>query len=207
MEFRRKAIYIDGANHLCGRLASVVAKTLLMGKKVVIVRCEKMNISGSLARNKLIYKDFLRKRCNVNPARGPFHYRAPSAIFKRTVRGMLPHKTTRGHNALKRLIAYEGVPPPYDKKKAVVVPSALRVLRLNPKRRFTILGRLAQEVGWKHGKTIEKLEAKRKVKAALYYQKKKKEKAIRKTAITKLSKRLEKYNEKLSALGSYRQLV
>lgn len=30
---------------------------------------------------------FLRKRCNVNPARGPFHFRAPSKILWKTVRG------------------------------------------------------------------------------------------------------------------------
>lgn len=32
---------------------------------------------------------FLRKRCNVNPARGPFHFRAPSKIFRKTVRGIV----------------------------------------------------------------------------------------------------------------------
>ncbi|XP_032297852.1 60S ribosomal protein L13a [Coturnix japonica] len=30
---------------------------------------------------------FLRKRMNTNPSRGPFHFRAPSRIFWRTVRG------------------------------------------------------------------------------------------------------------------------
>lgn len=34
---------------------------------------------------------FLRKRCNVNPARGPFHFRAPSKILWKTVRGMLKY--------------------------------------------------------------------------------------------------------------------
>lgn len=38
-------------------------------------------------RSKLKYLAFLRKRCNVNPARGPFHFRAPSAILQRTIRG------------------------------------------------------------------------------------------------------------------------
>lgn len=37
------------------------------------------------------YLDFLRKRCNVNPKRGPFHFRAPSRILWRTVRGIIPH--------------------------------------------------------------------------------------------------------------------
>ena len=81
------------------------------------------------------YLDFLRKRCNVNPNHGPHHYRAPSKIFWRTVRGMLPHKTPRGEECLGRLRVCEGIPPPYDQKKRFVVPSALRVLKLNHRRK------------------------------------------------------------------------
>lgn len=33
------------------------------------------------------YLAYLRKRMNTNPSRGPFHFRAPSKIFWRTVRG------------------------------------------------------------------------------------------------------------------------
>ena len=33
------------------------------------------------------YLEFLRKRMNTNPRRGPYHFRAPSKIFFRTVRG------------------------------------------------------------------------------------------------------------------------
>lgn len=43
-------IIIDGRNHLVGRLASIVAKYLLQGGKVVIVRCEELNISGHFYR-------------------------------------------------------------------------------------------------------------------------------------------------------------
>lgn len=46
------------------------------------------NIYFLIYRNKLKFMSFLRKRCNVNPARGPFHFRAPSKIFWKTVRGM-----------------------------------------------------------------------------------------------------------------------
>ena len=67
--------------------------------------------------------------------RGPFHFRAPGKIFWRTVRGMVPHKTERGKDAMKRLVTFEGVPPPYDKKKRMVIPSALKVLRLKPGRK------------------------------------------------------------------------
>lgn len=49
---------------------------------------------------------------------------------------MVPHKTARGAAALDRLKLFEGVPPPYDRKKRVVVPAALRVLRLKPGRKY-----------------------------------------------------------------------
>lgn len=53
----------------------------------VIVRAEEINISGGLVRQKMKYERFLRKRMNTNPTRGPFHFRAPSRIFWRTIRG------------------------------------------------------------------------------------------------------------------------
>jgi ribosomal protein L13 len=40
-------VIIDGKGHLYGRLASVVAKQLLSGKKIVVVRCEEIVVSGS----------------------------------------------------------------------------------------------------------------------------------------------------------------
>ncbi|KAK9929961.1 hypothetical protein M0R45_027026 [Rubus argutus] len=61
---------------------------------------------------------------------GSIHFRTPAKIFWRTVRGMIPHKTKRGAAALARLKAYEGVPPPFDKTKRMVIPDALKVLRL-----------------------------------------------------------------------------
>ena len=33
------------------------------------------NYIGNFYRNKLKYLDFLRKRCNVKPSRGAFHFR------------------------------------------------------------------------------------------------------------------------------------
>jgi large subunit ribosomal protein L13Ae len=137
---------------LLGRLAAVVAKQLLLGQKIVIVRCEAINISGNFHRSKLKFLAFLRKRCNVKPSRGPFHYRAPSRIFWRTVRfiieclarggkfiqvrGMLPHKTARGMEALKKLKCYDGCPQPYDMKKKFVLPNSLRHIALKPRRKY-----------------------------------------------------------------------
>lgn len=136
MSFSSKPIVIDGKGHLLGRLASVVAKQLLEGQKLVVVRCEEINISGNFHRSKLKYLSFLRKRCNVKPTRGPFHYRSPRKIFWRTVRGMLPHKIVRGSTALKRLRSYDGCPAPYDKCVRMVQPNSMRHVALKPRRKF-----------------------------------------------------------------------
>lgn len=45
-------VVVDGKGHLLGRLASIVAKQLLSGQKVVVVRCEALNISGEFFRSK-----------------------------------------------------------------------------------------------------------------------------------------------------------
>ncbi len=50
---------------------------------------------------------------------------------------MVPHKTERGKAAMKRLQTFEGVPPPYDKTKRMVVPSALKVIRLKQGRKVS----------------------------------------------------------------------
>lgn len=172
---------------MLGRLASIVAKQILTGQRVVVVRCEELNMSGSFFRAKSIlpliasvlylisitlvkYHDFLRKRTLTNPTHGPHHFRAPARIFFRTVRGMLPHKTARGAAAMERLKVFEGIPEPWNSMKRMVVPAALRVLRLKPGRRFCTLGRLSHEVGWKYQDVLAKLETKRKDEGKAYHE-------------------------------------
>nr|AFK34830.1 unknown [Medicago truncatula] len=168
-----KRVVIDARHHMLGRLASIVAKELLNGQKVVVVRCEEICMSGGLVRQKMKYMRFLRKRMNTKPNHGPIHFRAPSKIFWRTLRGMIPHKTKRGEAALARLKVYEGIPPPYDKIKRMVVPDALKVLRLQKGHKFCLLGQLSAEVGWNYYDIIKELENKRKERSQLAYEKKK----------------------------------
>jgi len=104
---------------------------------------------------------------------------------------MIPHKTARGAAAMERLKVFEGIPPPYDHKKRMVVPQALRVLRLKPGRKYCTVGRLGHEFGWKYRDVVERgvliglhiggtsltcphrLEERRKVKGSAYYERKK----------------------------------
>ena len=178
-----KEIVIDGRGHLVGRLASKVAKEILRGQRVVVVRCEQLQLSGSLFRNNITFHEFLRKANNTNPRRNFKHFRSPSRMFWRSLRGMLPHKSPRGKAALDRLRVFEGIPYPYDQKKRMVVPEALKVLRMKSHRNFCSLGDLVSGVGWNRAPLVASLEEKRKVKSERYYQVQKKKIAARAAAL------------------------
>lgn len=169
----QKEVLVDARGHLLGRLASTLAKELLQGQRVTVVRCESINISGSLFRHKLKYATFKRKTNNVNPTHGPFHYRSPSKILWRTIRGMIPHKTARGAAALDRLKCFEGMPRPYDVKKKTCVPQALKMLRLKAHRKYCVLGDLSKQVGWKCQDLLKRLEERRVARAGKFFVKKK----------------------------------
>merc|ERR1712162_44278 len=176
-----KLVVIDARGHLMGRLASFVAKEALNGQKVVVVRCEDLVISGSFIRNKLKLLMKRVKRMNTNPKKGPFHHRSPADMFMRVMRGMLPHKITRGSAAFQRIKCVEGIPEPFASLKRVVVPDAFRVTRLRPGRKFSSLGKLAVDLGWGYQDVLTEYEEKRKGKAAAYYAKSK----AKKVAIAK----------------------
>merc|ERR1712243_194819 len=171
-----KVILIDGSGHLMGRLAPTIAKCILQGQRIVVVRCEDICISGNFYRNKLKVLEYLRKRMNTKPSRGP-----SKCLFK-VVRGMIPHKTKRGMEALNRLKVFDGIPDPYDRQKRMVVPSALRVLKLKPGRKYCQIGRLSHETGWKYKPVIDALEVKRKAKDKVYYEAKMKALRLRRAA-------------------------
>lgn len=192
-------VIVDGRGHLLGRLASVIAKELLNGQQVIVVRCEEINISGKDSRNHKNFLNFLNKRTATNPKFGPIHYRAPSQILWRTVRGMLPHKLARGTEALKKLKVFEGVPEQYQCKKAMVVPDALRIVRLRAGQKYSRLGKIARQVGWKYAPVIYKLEGVRKVKSKEFYEKKKAERKLRVKAVESLD--LKEENEILVPAG------
>ncbi|MCO5565790.1 hypothetical protein L7F22_019465 [Adiantum nelumboides] len=132
---------------------------------------------------------------------GPFHHRAPSRIFARAVRGMVPHKTARGAAAMNRLKVYEGMPPPFDRQKKFVVPQALRVLRLKPGRKFATLKEISADAGWKYEAVVDKLEEKRKVKAVAYQERRTAANKKRAAAITAGGSGLAEINSKLAPYG------
>eukprot|EP00286_Rhodomonas_abbreviata_P015352 CAMPEP_0181324962 /NCGR_PEP_ID=MMETSP1101-20121128/20655_1 /TAXON_ID=46948 /ORGANISM="Rhodomonas abbreviata, Strain Caron Lab Isolate" /LENGTH=195 /DNA_ID=CAMNT_0023433205 /DNA_START=20 /DNA_END=605 /DNA_ORIENTATION=+ len=165
----KNTLIIDGRGHLVGRLAAIVAKEILSGQNVVVVRCEQLEVSGDMNRNWRKWQDYRRKRTAVNPKWGPYHQTSPDKMFFKVLRGMMPHRTARGQAALLRVKTFVGMPAPYDTKKKVVVPAALRVLRLNQGRKYTVLGDLAHRVGWTKREVVAAIEDERKAKAAEWY--------------------------------------
>ena len=169
---RPNIITVDLKDHLLGRAAAIVAKQLLLGKRITAVRCDQINIAGPEIRNKIRFKMFLQKRKATNPKLGPFHKRSPSDVFTRCVRSMLPRYTKRGMLALRRLVAYEGIPVNVSRTGGrAVIPKAQRHTRLESSRQYTTLGPMLSKFGWKYGGVVNKLEEARKAKAARHYAK------------------------------------
>ena len=191
---RPDIVTIDLKDHVLGRAAAVVAKQLLLGKKITVVRCEQVTIAGTEIRNKIKYLNFLRKRKLTNPKLGPFHHRSPADIFVRTVRSMLPRYTKRGQKALRALVAYEGIPVNVSRTGGrVVIPKAQRFACYRSERPYTIMGNMCKHVGWKYSDVVEKLEKARIEKAARQYKKNAKVrdawKSARKEALGKINKK------------------
>ncbi len=140
-------IVIDASNSILGRLASVVAKMLLMGYKVTIINAEKAVVSGEPKKVIESYKLLFRVKTLRNPYRtGIRRPRTPERLIKYAVRGMLPKNSPRGKKALKNLRVYVGVPEEVKGKEVKVIREA-SADRLKGK--YITLGELAKQLGWK----------------------------------------------------------
>jgi len=118
---------VDATNCIAGRLATVVAKLALEGRRVVVLNAEKAIITGDFNMILNWYKKKLSEwRTHYNPEKaGPKIPRRPDRILKRIIRGMLPRKQWRGRMALKRIRVYMGIPPMYINKPRIVFVETL----------------------------------------------------------------------------------
>ncbi|MEM4040017.1 MAG: 50S ribosomal protein L13, partial [Thermoplasmata archaeon] len=98
---------IDATDHVLGRLSSTIAKMLLQGEEIIVINAEKSVVTG---KKEFIFKNYLEKWQRGSVRKGPHYPRMPDRIFRRTVRGMLPFKSSHGREAYRRLKVYIGVP-------------------------------------------------------------------------------------------------
>jgi large subunit ribosomal protein L13 len=104
------ATVVDASDLILGRAASQIAKRLLKGESIVVVNAEKSVVTGGRA---MVLDFYIANRARGSKRMGPHYPRYPDRIFRRTVRGMLPHLKTRGKVAYDRLTVHIGVPPEY----------------------------------------------------------------------------------------------
>ena len=136
---------INADGLIIGRMASIIAKRLLNGEEIVIVNAERAVLSGKRKSKVKEAKEFLEVG---SPEKGPFHYRRPDKIVRRTVRGMLPYKQPKGKQAYKRLKVFIGIPAELKDKKIETLMDARAEKLTCP---YFTVGELAKEIGWNPG--------------------------------------------------------
>ena len=142
---RNPVILVNADGLILGRMSSLVAKKLLNGEKVIVVNAEKALISGKKKSKVTEAKEFLEVGA---PLRGPFHYRRPDKILRKTVRGMLPFKQPKGKNALKKLKVFMSVPEDLKDQQMITLKEADAAKLKGP---YFTLAELAKEIGWNQG--------------------------------------------------------
>ncbi len=116
---------VDASGLVLGRAASLIAQRLLLGEHIVVVNAEKSVLTGGRS---MIIAHYTAARARGSGRTGPHFPRYPDRIFRRTVRGMLPHLNTRGKEALDRLEVHIGVPPEYRS----AAPETLATAKVRP---------------------------------------------------------------------------
>lgn len=152
-----RCIVVDATGHVAGKLAAKVAKKLLEGYFVTIVCAENAVLTGPLERRVGKYMDWKNKRCVVNPERGAFHYKEPSAFLFKILRTMVQRKSNRGGEALAKLAIFESIPNEYLHSERYKFPEALKDVTTNPERKSTTIGMLLSKFGWKHVELSKKM--------------------------------------------------
>lgn len=135
---------VDATDLVLGRVASQIAKNLLEGEEVIIVNAEKAVISGRKKSTLSEYDAWTNIKNLVDPKQGPLHPKNPEDLFRRTVRGMLPMKKSKGKDAFRKLEAYQGIPSSFDSEEIETFPKA-NVKNLNT-RRFIRLEELSKHL-------------------------------------------------------------
>ncbi|ELY64459.1 50S ribosomal protein L13 [Natrinema versiforme] len=135
-------LVVDAQDCILGRVASEVAQRALDGDRVAIVNAEDAVITGD---EDDIFETY-RTRQNLGSDRGPYYPKRPDMIFKRSVRGMLPYKKTRGREALDSVRVYVGNPYENDDDHESEVLEGTSLDRLS-NIRFVHLHEVSEQLG------------------------------------------------------------
>ncbi|MHB9286381.1 50S ribosomal protein L13 [Halobacteriales archaeon Cl-PHB] len=130
-------VVVDARDCILGRVASKVSERALDGERVAVVNAERAVITG---RREDVLETF-QKRRELGSDRGPMYPKQPDRIFKRSIRGMLPHKKPRGREAFENVRVYMG--NPYDDAEVLDDTSLDRLSNI----KFVSLGDVSEALG------------------------------------------------------------
>ena len=135
-------VVIDARDCIMGRVASNVAERALDGERIAVVNVEQAVITGRKEDTLETY----RQRRAVGSDRGPAYPKRPDGIFKRSIRGMVPHKSDRGREALGNVRVYVGNPYADDADREAEVIEDTSLDRLS-NIKFISLGEISEQLG------------------------------------------------------------
>ena len=131
-------LVVDARDAIVGRVASEVAQRALDGERIAVVNAEDAIITGS---DEDVFERF-KTRVDLGSDRGPYYPKRPDMIFKRSIRGMLPYKKTRGREAFESIRVYVG--NPFDEEGETLDGTSLdRLSNI----RFVQLGEISEKLG------------------------------------------------------------
>jgi large subunit ribosomal protein L13 len=131
-------VVIDARDSIMGRVASTVAQRAKAGERVAVINAEQAVITGTEEDVVGTY----RKRAELGSDSGPYYPKRPDGIMKRSIRGMLPYKTTRGREAFENVRVYVG--NPFDEDGEIVDDASLDRLSTI---KFVSLGEISEKLG------------------------------------------------------------
>ena len=133
---------VDADSLILGRMATIVAKRLLKGERIIVLNAEKSVVSG----RKLSRVKETKAKLEIGHARkGPYFYKQPDRFVKRVIRGMLPRQKPKGKEAYKRLRVFIGAPQEFKDQYTETIAGA-RAEKL--KCPYVTVGDLIKEIGW-----------------------------------------------------------
>ena len=133
---------IDGTDMILGRLASIIAKTIINGEEVHVINAEKIRVIGNPIQIVERYAQKRRLQNKGTPEHSPHYPRVPHLFVKRIIRGMVPYKRATGRAAMKRLRIYAGNP------KALENTAKYEELRADDKKRSITIGQICRQLGY-----------------------------------------------------------
>lgn len=134
---------IDATGLILGRMCTRVAKSILAGEEVAVVNAEKAVVSGKW---NMVVDEHKKEYRSGNRQYGPRWPKRPDQFVRRSIRGMIPWRNTRGREAFKLVKVYVGIPEGLKSQKLEVIEDA-KLERLGTLH-YVPVGEICRQLGW-----------------------------------------------------------